>query len=259
MTEISPFHRSHQIAIALLFLTRLPWPSPPVWPPDGLARSLWAFPLVGALVGVLLGLAASGAAAMGFPPLIAALLTLGFGLLVTGGLHEDGLADCADGLGGGRDRPQKLVIMRDSRIGTYGVLALIVALGLRGAALEIMIRLDWTLMIFSFMAGTMVSRALMPVLISCMVPARPDGLGAGVGRPAKADVLIGCIVASLPLLALAALGHPGHAAMAGLFAVMGVFSVARLAQRMIGGYTGDVLGAAQMISETAIWVILCGR
>ncbi len=254
-----PFRRSDQIAVALLFLTRLPWSSPPDWPPDGLVRSIWAFPVAGAVIGAILGLGACGAASLGISAPVAAWLTLGLGLLITGGLHEDGLADCADGLGGGRDRAQKLAIMRDSRIGAYGVLALLVTVGLRVAALESLIGAPGAVLILSLLAGAMVSRAVMALPIAILVSARSDGLGAGLGRPRFRDLALGGGLASLPVGGLMVLGHPGHAVMAGLCAAIGGLFMARLARRMIGGYTGDVLGAVQMVAETVFMVIMSTR
>src|SRR5437763_523525 len=95
----------------------------------------WALPLIGLIVGAIAALVLLGAAWIGMTPAVAAGLALAAAVLVTGGLHEDGLADTADGLGGGKDRDHKLAIMRDSRIGSYGVLALMLTLGLRWSAL----------------------------------------------------------------------------------------------------------------------------
>ncbi|MBC9180481.1 adenosylcobinamide-GDP ribazoletransferase, partial [Pseudoroseomonas ludipueritiae] len=121
---------------ALGLLTRLPTG----WLPQhnsaaGFARSIWAYPLVGLGIGAAGGAVMAAGLWLGLPPLVAALWSLAATLLLTGGFHEDGLADTADGFGGGRDRARKLEIMRDSRIGSYGVLALVLALGLRAAAL----------------------------------------------------------------------------------------------------------------------------
>ena len=96
---------------------------------------MWAFPVVGAVVGAIGGAVFWVCARLGMPPGVAAVWTLASMLLVTGALHEDGLADFADGLGGGRTRERKLEIMRDSRIGTFGGLALMLSLAARGTAL----------------------------------------------------------------------------------------------------------------------------
>src|SRR4051812_17521423 len=124
------------LRVALAFYTRLPVAQPT--PADGaaLARAGWAAPLVGALIGALGALAYWIAIRLNLPPLVAATLAVGATLLLTGGLHEDGLADTADGFGGGAARQQILDIMRDSRIGTYGALALGISLLLRIGALS---------------------------------------------------------------------------------------------------------------------------
>src|SRR5258708_2854655 len=115
------------LRVAGAFLTRLPMPHPdgPILP--NFARAHRAFPVVGALIGAVTGFTYLGLHAIGLPSLAAAALALGASALLTGALHEDGLADMADGFGGGRDKAGKLEIMRDSRLGTYGALALMVS------------------------------------------------------------------------------------------------------------------------------------
>ncbi|MDZ7905514.1 MAG: adenosylcobinamide-GDP ribazoletransferase [Cypionkella sp.] len=120
------------LQLALMLLTRLPAGHlAQAGDPPPLARAVWAYPIVGALVGAMGAGVLVGAATLGLAPSIAATLALAVCILATGGLHEDGLADVADGFGGGQDRARKLEIMRDSRIGSYGTLALILSLALR--------------------------------------------------------------------------------------------------------------------------------
>ena len=121
--------RATEVQLALMLLTRLP--AGRIDPAPTIAAAAWAFPLAGAVVGVLQALVLIAAIGLGLPMAMAAGLALAAGVLATGGLHEDGLADCADGFGGGRSPARKLEIMRDSRIGSYGALALILGLGLR--------------------------------------------------------------------------------------------------------------------------------
>ncbi len=116
---------------ALRFFSRLPIPGGE----GDFARSLRLAPLAGALLGLAGGLVFIAALSLRLPVAAAALLGLGFGALVTGGLHEDGLADIADGFGGGFTAARKLEIMKDSRIGAFGALALILSVGLRASAL----------------------------------------------------------------------------------------------------------------------------
>jgi adenosylcobinamide-GDP ribazoletransferase len=167
--------------------------------------------------------------------------------LITGALHEDGLADTADGFGGGATREAKLDIMRDSRIGTFGVLALIFSIGLRTAALAD-IATRWHVFA-ALIAAHALSRGVLPAAIRRLDPARDDGLGAGAGRPEQNQVLIAFGLALV--VAVIAIGLR-----AGLSAALGAAIVAAaigwLARRQIGGQTGDVLGAIEQGAETAV-------
>ena len=229
---------------ALQFLTRLPVRTPAAWPHHVLAASAPAFPLIGALIGALGGLAFALASWLGLPPLLAALLAVAAQILVTGGLHEDGLADLADGFGGGRTRAEKLRIMRDPRLGSFGALALVLTLLARIAALAALAE-PW-LVASALIAAGAASRAGLPALMASLAPARDHGLEAGAGRPHPLRAAAGIAIAAL--LAFVVLA-PGMAA-AGLVGAAGaLLSVAILARRQIGGYTGDVLGAAQQLAE----------
>src|SRR6201996_8709980 len=127
--------RVEDLKAAIGFCPRLPLPSAAPLPGSGLARAVWAFPLAGLAVGVAGAAIYALARRLGLPPWPASALAVAATLLVSGALHEDGLADTADGFGGGAARGQKLAIMRDSRIGSYGVCALTLALIVRAAAL----------------------------------------------------------------------------------------------------------------------------
>ncbi|MFZ5750216.1 MAG: adenosylcobinamide-GDP ribazoletransferase, partial [Pseudomonadota bacterium] len=163
--------RLAELRAALMLLTRLP-----VWPGDApppVSRALWAFPLAGLAVGALALLVWQGAQGLDLPPAMAAVLALATMVLATGGLHEDGLADCADGLWGGRDRARRLAIMRDSRIGTYGTLALVLSLAIRGAGIVALgAGAGLALLLVS---GA--SRAAPALLLATLPAAREDGLG----------------------------------------------------------------------------------
>ncbi len=171
--------RRDEFVAALMLLTRLPVGRlARTAPPPG--QAVWAYPVVGAMV----GLAGAGvfwaAAAAGLPPTLSALFAVATTMLLTGGLHEDGLADTADGFGGGRDRARKLAIMRDSRIGSYGALALMLSLAVRVAALAAM-RHPAVAMIVSGALG----RGAMVGLLLMLRPARRDGLAASLGKPPR--------------------------------------------------------------------------
>src|SRR3984893_7123968 len=128
-------HWIDDLRLATALLTRVPLPHPDGAMPAGLARAQRAFPLVGAMIGLVGGLVYLSLQAMGIPLLAAAALTLGASAGLIAALHEHGLADVGDGLGGSRDRAAKLLIMRDSRLGTYGAIVLLVGFSVRLSAL----------------------------------------------------------------------------------------------------------------------------
>ncbi len=229
---------------ALGLLTRLPGARH-----DGAAplhaRAARAYPLVGLLVGGLAALAYAAAAWIGLPPPAAALLAVAVAILATGALHEDGLADVADGFGGGRDRAHKLAILKDSRIGAYGVLALVLSVALQ-AALLAAIAAPGAVAV-ALLAGHALSRGLLPAVMWALPPARPEGLAGGLGRiPGRAAAQAAVLGAGAAVL---------FGAWAGLLAVVlalaAVVWLAAVARRQIGGYTGDVLGAAQQLAALA--------
>ena len=243
------------LRVCLAFFSRLPVGR---LPGDASpARSVRALPLAGALIGCFPALALSLAAAAGLPPGVAATLAVATGLAVTGGLHEDGLADTADGFGGGATRERKLAIMRDSRIGSYGVLALAVVLALRGGALAALIGGRGPAAAgAATAAAAALSRALALLPMSTLPPARADGLARGFGRPSPAALWAAAVLAAvlaLGLPVLAGLGA-GHALLAAGVAGAAAALLTRLAAQQIGGHTGDVAGAAQQVAEAAFLV-----
>ena len=225
--------------VAVQALTRLPVPAP--YKPDALRRAVRYFPLVGIGVG-LVAMGVFALARAGLPGLAAAGLSLGATLLLTGALHEDGLADCADGLFGGRTREDALRIMRDSRIGAFGALALVVVMGVKRAAVGALSGAGWALV-----AGHAAGRFWAVVPAAVLPYARADGMAGGVGAPAVLDV---AIAGGFGLGALLLLGDRAFAAVivSGLVAGLVVWS----ARRRLGGYTGDVLGATQVLTEVAV-------
>jgi adenosylcobinamide-GDP ribazoletransferase len=235
--------------IALAFLTRLPVspPPPPESPSTGyLARATGMFPLVGAGIGLLAALAYLGSHGLGLPPLACAFVAVAAGTMVTGALHEDGLADLADGLGGGRTRDDRLRIMRDSRIGSFGAVAMVFSVGLRVALVA---GLSTPAMAgAALMAAAAGSRAPLPALLRWLPPARAEGLAAAAGRPRLREVTIAAILSAAIVFAVLdpAAGVVVVLAIAGAAAL-----VAWIAWRSVGGHTGDVLGAAQQIAEIA--------
>jgi|SRR5579883_163217 len=238
----SAFWREDLITAAA-FLTRLPLRAPPPLP-GALARASWVFPVIGAGIGIVGGLAYVVAASLGLPVLAAALIAIGATVLLTGGLHEDGLADTADGFGGGAQREAKLAIMRDSRSGAFGVLALIFSVLLRVAALAAIG--GGGAVLATLVAAHAAARGALPLVLRALDPARADGLGFAAGRPESAVAWgaggIGVVIAVLALGLV-----PGVVAL--IVSGLVVAGLANLARRQIGGYTGDVLGAIEQGGE----------
>ena len=233
---------------ALAFFTRLP-----LWPATHhpLAATLAGFAPAGALIGLIVGVALAGFGGLGLPTLLAALLAVGCGLILTGALHEDGLADCADALGRA-DRDQALAIMRDSRLGSFGALALILSVTLRAASLAM---LPGWVALAALIGAHSFSRAVLGIVLERLQPARADGLGASAGTPSRSDAMLALAVGA-GIAVLAGLLFAGIGASLFALAVAGIVALGGLevARRRFGGYTGDVLGALQQIVETAMLV-----
>jgi adenosylcobinamide-GDP ribazoletransferase len=241
------------VKTALQFLTRLPVRASASHGMTGLASTAWAFPLAGLLVGAFGSLAYALADAAGLPPLPAAILAVAGTIAITGALHEDGLADLFDALGGHAPRARALEIMRDSRIGTYGTLALLVTFALRVtslASLEAPGRVATALV-----AAACLSRAAMALLMALQHPARSDGLGAASGRVAPARAGLACVLGLLPLLAVAT-ASPAAALAALLAATLAFAGTERWTRSRLGGFTGDTVGGTQQLCETACLLAL---
>ena len=243
--------RALQAIAAFGLLTRLP-----VWRLTGAApaefvRSVWAFPVVGAVIGLLGGGVYALAARIGLAGPIAALLAVGGMILLTGALHEDGLADAVDGFGGGRTAERRLEIMRDSRIGSYGALALILAVGLRVAAIGALAD-PWRVVIALVVAGSLARGAILVVLLTAR-PARSNGLAAGLAGVPMAEVVVGLAV---PMVLGVVLLPFSRVLVLALIVAVIAWAIGRAATRRIGGHTGDVLGATAVICECAALLVL---
>jgi len=233
-----------EFKLALAFLTRLPLRSEQ-WSDGDLAASVVMFAPVGALVGGIAALVYTVVAWSGLPPWIAAVAAITAMVWITGGLHEDGLADVADGFGAGQTRADRLRIMRDPQIGSHGTVALVLGLSARIGALAALG--DPVPVGLVLIAAGAVSRSAIAVVMLALPRARADGLAASAGRPHWMRVTAVALVAIA--LAMLLLGpHPGSAGLLG--AALGASAVAWLAERRIGGQTGDVLGAVQQLAET---------
>ena len=241
------------IRVATALLTRIPMSHPTGAVPDNLTRAQRVFPLVGAAIGAAIGVVFLALISVGIPPLAAAALALAASALLTGALHEDGLGDVGDGFGGGRDRAAKLAIMRDSRLGTYGALAVLVAFVVKAAALE---ALAGRAVVPTMVAAHTLGRAAIPMLALAMPLARSDGLGKAAGQPEPADVAIALALASAITFACLPLASALGAIM---IAGLGGAAMAVIAWRQIGGVTGDVYGAAEQVIEVCVLLLMAAR
>lgn len=237
------------LRVAVLFLTRVPVGRIAGLEAGSLAAAAWAFPLVGLIVGGISGGVLYTVAGTEISPLGCALVALVMQAVVTGALHEDGLADVADGFGA-HDRARALEIMRDSRIGAYGVLALIFSVGLRavmisgipgpGSALAAML------------AAAMFSRGGLPFVMHFMAPARMDGLSQNAGQPDFKRAATALIIGLAGLFTLL----PLSVAFSAIVIAAGLGgAVLWWAHSRLGGQTGDVLGAVQQMMELAVYVV----
>lgn len=237
--------RAADCRVALALLTRLPMPGSVAMTQGTAATSAWAWPLVGALVGVFAALAATLALTAGATAGVAAALALATQAIITGAMHEDGLADSADGLWGGWERVRRLEIMKDSHIGSYGVLALILCTLARWSALVAVLSqgAHWPVLIT---VGAL-SRVPMALIMAALPNARDTGLSHATGRP-EATTAVAALTVGLGLALI--LTGAASLPMAALVAAAGL-GVALLAKAKIGGQTGDILGASQQLAEMA--------
>lgn len=239
------------IAAAFMLLTRIPvyWDKISNEPPN-LRRATWAYPLVGLFIGGLISLIFLAAIYTGVSKEISILLALSAAILTTGAFHEDGLADVADGFGGGYGKEKKLEIMRDSRVGTYGSLALIIAFAFKFFSLHALG--NWDIVKVLIVAAT-VSRFMILVPSLVLSPARSNSLATEAGKPTLAVTLC---AATLSVGTSIILMDMSVFLITVTLAFFIVFIFCRLAYKQVGGFSGDILGATQQLSEIAILVTL---
>lgn len=226
---------------ALSLLSRLPLPPPAQFP---VPPAVWAWPVAGALLGALASGAGMAALAAGLPVGVAAALVLAMGALLTGAMHEDGLADSCDGLWGGWTRERRLEIMKDSHIGSYGVMGLLLVTLARWSAVVGLLQAG---ALAPLIAAAALSRAPMAALLAGLPNARGHGLSAAVGRP---GAMAACAAGGVALGLALALAGPAGLIAAGAAAAT-TLGLGALARRKIGGQTGDILGASQQLAEMA--------
>jgi len=247
-------HEGRLFAVALQFFTRVPV-ALRAFDPQWLNECARYFPLVGGLVGAA-GAAALLLSARTWSLPVAVVASMALTAWFTGGFHEDGLADTCDGLGGAVSRERALEIMKDSRVGSYGVLGLVFTLGAKAAATWALCRHDLRQAALIVVLAHIVSRA-MPVILLRVLPYAGD-LAHAKAKPLARQVSTACLAGAMAMAIVAALlgilaGLPSHAvAMAAVAALVVTAACARWFRRRLGGFTGDTLGAVQQWSELAV-------
>jgi adenosylcobinamide-GDP ribazoletransferase len=238
------------VVACLGFYTRLPVPDKTV---ADFGQAQWAAPVSGVAVGLVGAGVCTVAMASGLPALPASVLALAATVLATGALHEDGLADVADGFGGGATGERKLEIMRDSRIGTYGVCALVIDMVLRITLIAALASAGSWLVVWALLAVHTASRAIMPVFMRNLPQARTSGLAAGVGSIPAGSAHLALAIGIVSLLPLGI-----TASVVSVVLLAAWFLLLRaIALHQIGGQTGDVIGTLQQGGEIAVLLAAC--
>lgn len=238
---------------ALQFFTRLPVPRWVGFDPDWLQRCTRYFPLVGWLVAWITALVYLLAVQF-WPPLLAVILSTAAGICLTGAFHEDGFADLCDGLGGSVSRQRALEIMRDSRLGSYGVIGIGLLLATKVAALQALMPLQ---VLAALGMAHPLSRWLATCLIWRMDYVREEGRAKPLAQHMRTgEFLLATLWAVLPLLLTGSVGLMAwqRIATGTALAALAALWLARVLRRRLGGYTGDALGAVQQLSETAFYL-----
>jgi adenosylcobinamide-GDP ribazoletransferase len=231
---------------AIRFFTRLPVPRWVGHSSEALEQSTRYFPAVGLIIGGLAALVF--ALASGFwPKTLAVLASMAITLYATGAFHEDGWSDMADGFGGGWDKAQILMIMKDSRIGSFGAVALVMMLLVKFFTL---VEIDLLHVPLALIAGHAFSRLCATLVLRSLDYVRDEGKSKPLATPmSSAALAFAALTALLPLLLL-----PPRQALAGvILALLATAWLAQLFKRHLGGYTGDCLGATQQLSEVAFY------
>ena len=240
-----------EFLLALSFMTRLPL-SLGEASDDTMARAPRLYPWVGLGIGACLGLSYLLFTTL-FPSTLAVILTVAVGIALTGALHEDGLADTADGLGGGWTKERALEIMRDSRVGVYGILALGVALAIKIAALA---ALPTWAAVSAFIAAHTLGRSAITQLLKNLRYARTSGAADALGKSELVFDATPWAAAAAALVIVALLANLLAAFAAALMTAIAVDRFVRFLRKKIDGYTGDTLGAIEQIVETAVPVVI---
>jgi len=246
---------------ALQFYTRLPIPKWVEYKPENLSLATRFLPFVGCLVGLVAGMAWVSAGYLTSTD-IGLVLSMIVSILTTGGFHEDGFADVCDGFGGGWTKTKILEIMKDSRVGTYGAVGLILILGLKFCLLQylaVLVHGEICLLILILTSAHAISRFMPALVIFTQAYARDtdDSKSKPVAEVAStATILVAGFFAITPLFLLCLISNQFFSAFSVGFLLLITFFLSRYFNRWIGGYTGDCLGAIQQICEVGFYLFL---
>ncbi len=212
----------------------------------------WAYPFAGFIIGLLSALVIVLCAFLSIPTALSAILAVLVSVVLTGSLHEDGLSDFLDGIGGGKTKEDKLRIMKDSRLGSYGGIAMIFSLAARVAAIASLAPIAAAAAVI---ASHTIARGALVLPLHWYAPARTDGVAVQATGWVSGEITAFVLVTSI-LLTLVVQPVPATAFIAWLSGTVAVLLTARYAYKKVGGYTGDVLGACEQFAEIAVlWSI----
>ncbi len=250
------------LLVCLRFCTRLSLP-PFAFehPPEAasLANAIRMLPVAGAIIGCVGAVVLWVGVGLGLPAALAALLAIATLVVITGGLHEDGLADFADCLGG-TTTEQRLAIMKDSRIGVYGGLALIISILARLVALYTLAVHNLGLACTVIISAAASSRLLALVPLYVLLPVRNDGLGSATARLREQDLVVATVVTLvISLLPLFAGANPLRVILALVVSAAAAYGVTVWARRLIAGQTGDIAGATQQVAEITSYIVFTAQ
>ncbi len=252
--EVAVVAAMNSFLIGLQFLTRLSIVKQSVWTERGFGESVRYFPAVGAVVGIICAgvVGAINFFAGGTLPILTGATAFALPIILTGGIHCDGLMDSADGLFSGREREKILLIMKDSRAGAFGVTAMILIAVLEFATLAELARLSTEILCAAIYSAPIIGRLMMVVTIGAFPYARPEGMGKAFAKfTTRRTIFFAAVEALLLLLPLSVGGAKIFfcAATASLIALIVAWKFATFATGKIGGVTGDIYGAVTMLAE----------
>ncbi len=245
-------------ARSLGFLTRLSLPSRYFEDDDGnLSRVSRAFPIAAALAALPPALVLILATWFAMPPMLSALLAIATAIALTGALHEDGLADVADGFFGGKNAEERLDIMKDSRTGVFGVLALLLSVLVRTAAISTLVSAGAGMAAAALIASGAAGRTALVWHWAELPSARPNGTAGRAGRPGRESLRFAAVSAiPLSILPIILIGGAGAAIFCAVAVIATQIAFVRLCREKISGQTGDTLGASAQIGEIAVLIAL---